>query len=212
MAGSITRALEEVRDTLLEEPVSPRVEEPRDINVHYCRYVAETVVERLDDDVDVRVLEDGARGYVHTWLEAGGRHYDAECLEGVTDHRDLPFFRRHPEAAEHVEPASTDPATVRNRGREPLYPEPFAPVSSFGDIEIDRRPYLKFAVAGIVVGLGLVLLGLTGEWAISHHLARLPVWAGGLFVDLELVGLVIALVSPIVFVLIRPAHRASTRP
>lgn len=212
MAGSISRALEEVRETLLEEPVSPRVEEPRDINLHYCRYVAETVVDRLGDDVDVEVLEDGARGYVHTWLKVDGRHYDAECLEGVTDHRELPFFRRHPEAAVHVEPASTDPAGIRNRGREPLYPGPFALGSSFGDIEIDRRPYLKFAVAGVVVGLGLFLVGLTGEWAISHHLARLPAWAGGLFVDLELVGEVIVFVSPIVFILIRPVHRASSRP
>ena len=211
MAASLRRALREVRDTLLEEPVSPRVAEPRDINLQYCRYVAETVADRVGDDVDVHVLEDGARGYAHTWLWADGRHYDAECVDGVEDYHELPFFRRHPEAAEHLEPESTDPATLRNRGREPLYPEPVAVGSSFSDVEIDRAASLRLAVVGVLLGLGLFLVGLTGEWAISQHLARLPGWAGTLFVDLELLGEVIVLVSPIVFFLIRPAHRASTR-
>lgn len=123
MTGAVERALRAVRDKLLEQPVSPRVETPADINTHYCRYVARTVVDRVGDDVDVRIVEDGGRGYAHTWLVHDGRHYDAECVEGVDDYRDLPFFQRHPEAAVHLEPGDVDLATLRNRAREPLYPD-----------------------------------------------------------------------------------------
>jgi hypothetical protein len=118
------RALREVRDTLLENPVSPRVETPADINdTHYCRYVAETVAERVGDEYDVEILEDGARGYAHVWLSVDGRHYDAECVEGVDDYRDLPFFQRHPEAVMHTEPETAKLSNLRRRGFEPLYPE-----------------------------------------------------------------------------------------
>jgi hypothetical protein len=123
MSEALQRALRAVRDELLEEPVSPRVEVPADINLHYCRYVAETVVDRVEDELDARILEDGGRGYAHTWIACDGRHDDAECVEGVADHHDLPFFQRHPEAAVHVEPGAVAQATVRNRGREPLYPD-----------------------------------------------------------------------------------------
>lgn len=33
-------------------------------------------------------------GY-HVWLTSGGRHYDAECPEGVDSFFDLPLFRRY---------------------------------------------------------------------------------------------------------------------
>lgn len=115
--------LREVRDTLLSNPVSPRVDDPEDINNHYCRYVAETVAERVGDEYDVRVLEDGARGYAHVWLSVDGRHYDAERIEGVDDYTELPFFRRHPEAVVHTEPGTTSLAELRRRGFEPLYPK-----------------------------------------------------------------------------------------
>lgn len=123
MDGRLERALRDVRETLLEEPVSPRVDDAEDINLHYCRYVAETVADRVGEESGVRVIEDGGRGFAHTWVECDGRHYDAECVEGVDDYRDLPFFQRHPEAAVHVEPGSADQAAVRNRGKEPLYPD-----------------------------------------------------------------------------------------
>lgn len=114
--------LRDVRDELLEEPVSPRVETPRDINRHYCRHVAETVADRVDD-ADLRILEDGARGFAHVWLACDGRHHDAECVEGVGEYTDLPFFQRHPEAAMHPEPESVDQSALRRRGRVPLYPD-----------------------------------------------------------------------------------------
>lgn len=123
MTEALQRALRDVRDTLLREPVSPRVEDAADINIHYCRYVAETVVDRVGDELDLQLVEDGGRGWAHTWIMYQGRHYDAECVEGVEDHHDLPFFQRHPEAAIHVEPGDVDQSTVRNRGREPLYPD-----------------------------------------------------------------------------------------
>lgn len=124
MPGELERVLRDVRETLLAKPVSPRVETPEDINDHYCRYVAETVAERVGDRYDnLRILEDGARGYVHTWIAHDGRHYDAECPAGVDDHRDLPFFVRHPEAAMGVAPATADQAALRHRGFEPLYPD-----------------------------------------------------------------------------------------
>lgn len=125
MAEELERILQEVRDKLLSNPVSPRVEDPADINLHYCRYVAETVVEKLDSDFDVEILVDGGRGFSHTWIAHGGRHYDAECVEGVTDYQNLPFFQRHPEAAIHMEPDTTDMEKYRNRGKKPLYPEIF---------------------------------------------------------------------------------------
>jgi hypothetical protein len=51
----------------------------------------------------------------HTFVRIDGRFYDAECLEGVLDHNDLPIFKRLVEAG---------------RGRQPVwledcnYPEP----------------------------------------------------------------------------------------
>lgn len=123
MTGDLQSVLREVRDTLLSEPVSPRVDSAADINTHYCRYVAETVAERLGADVDVRILEDGANGYAHVWLARDGRHYDAECIEGVTEYSNLPFFQRHPEAVRHVESGSTGQAVLRGRGLTPLYPD-----------------------------------------------------------------------------------------
>mgnify|MGYP006289626547 CR=1 FL=1 len=123
MATDIEQALREIRETLLTKPVSPRVETPADINNHYCRYVAETVQDRLGDQYDLQILEDGGRGFVHTWIMYDGRHYDAERPEGVDDYHDLPFFERHPEAAMHVEPDTADQAELRRRGVEPLYPD-----------------------------------------------------------------------------------------
>ena len=123
MVGELEQALRDVRETLLSKPVSPRVESPADIDRHYCRYVAETVVDRVGDRDDLQILEDGGGGVVHTWLVCDGRHYDAECPEGVDDYRDLPFFERNPRAARGVRVGTSDQAKVRNRGRRSLYPD-----------------------------------------------------------------------------------------
>jgi hypothetical protein len=118
------RTLRDVRDALLDNPVSPRVDTAADINAtHYCRYVAETVAEQVEGEYDVEILEDGARGYAHVWLSVDGRHYDAECIEGVDDYTELPFFQRHPEAVMHTEPGTGRLSELRRRGFEPLYPD-----------------------------------------------------------------------------------------
>lgn len=207
MGADLTRELRAVRRTLLSEPVSPRVEEPADINRHHCRYVAETVTERLGEGHGARVLADGGRGYAHAWIYHDGRHYDAECVEGVEDHRDLPFFERHPEAAVGVVPGIVDPASLRRRGREPLYPTG----PGTGSVPLVRAADRRYAVAGVLVGLVLFLAGAAGVWAIQAHPPGASTGLRTLFVDLEIVGELLAIVSPVVFVLLRPARRAAGR-
>jgi hypothetical protein len=208
MAAALTRALRKVRDRLLAEPVSPRVEDARDINLHYCRYVARTVAERVGEEVDVEILEDGGGGYGHVWLRCDGRHYDAECVEGVDDHRDLPFFRRHPEAVVHVESAVTPLSSLRHRGERPLYP---AGVGGEGGTPaaIDRRAYRRLALAGVLLGVALFVVGVAGEWALESGLLALPASFGVLFHDVSLLGEVFVLVSPLVFFLLLPSARTS---
>lgn len=123
MTEDPSQILREVREELLSNPVSPRVANPEDINIHYCRYVAETVAERSGDEYDIQILEDGGKGFAHVWIAWDGRHYDAECIEGVTDYTELPFFQRHPEAVIHAEPGTADQEIIRRRGIEPLYPD-----------------------------------------------------------------------------------------
>lgn len=208
MTESLRAELADVRDTLLAEPVSPRVERPADVNRHHCRYVAETVADRVGEEVDVQVLEDGGRGHAHIWLYAAGRHYDAECVEGVADHRDLPFFRRHPDAAIRIEPRTVDQATVRTRsqsgGFRDLYPPGYGP----DEPAVDHGRYARFAVAGVALGVVLVLLGLGGEWALATHLVGASGRLGALFRELEIVGGVLAVVAPVAFLLLLPAQRA----
>lgn len=199
MERELRQTLQAVRDTLLSKPVSPQVEAPADINLHYCGYVAETVVEQLPEDMDVEILEDGGRGYAHTWIRYNGRHYDAECIEGVADYRDLPFFRRHPEAANRVVPSTVDPSTLRNRGGKTLYPAIFSTDSEPEHVVFGHTDYWPHAVAGVILGLLLVLAGLAGEWTIQASVLRDTALTDALIFDLKVLGGLIALVSPIVF-------------
>lgn len=180
------------------------------INLHDCRCVAGTVVEWLGDDADVEIVEDGRRGFVHTWIVHDRRHYDAECIEGVTDHRDLPFFQRYPEAAIHMEPSTVDPASLRQRGTEPLYPEIFTfdPSAELG--HVSRTMYWKYALAGLLLGGVLTLIGVSGEWALHHHLFGQSSSLRTLFIDLEIIGEMILVISPIVsFVLLATQREQS---
>lgn len=210
MAEELEQTLREIRDKLLFNPVSPRVEDPTDINLHYCRYVAETVVENLGDEFDVEILEDGGRGFAHAWIAHDGCHYDAECVEGVDDHRDLPFFQRHPEAAIQVEPYTVDPATLRQRGEDPLYPDIFTFESPSESSRISRTRYWKRALAGVLLGGVLIAFGLSGEWALNRELIRQSTQLRTLFIDLEIIGELILLVSPIIFFWLLPAHQADS--
>lgn len=203
MAAELQRALRDVRETLLSNPVTPRVDDPADINRHHCRYVAETVADRLDDDVDV--LEDGGRGFAHTWIAYEGRHYDAECVHGVSDYRDLPFFERHPEAAVQVEDGAGTHATLRHRGTAPLYPTALAPDRPAG---LDRAPSdRRYALLGVLLGLVAYLVGLGGVWALHRHLVVQAAVLQVLFVDLKIVGVLAVVVAPLLFFVLRPAYR-----
>lgn len=210
MPGEVQNALRGVRDTLLSNPVSPRVETPADINCQYCQYVAETVTERVGDDIHIEILEDGGRGYVHTWIYHDGAHYDAECLEGVSDYRNLPFFQRHPEAEIHVEPEGSNRASLRQRDRQPLYPAVLTVDSRSDSRPISWLMYWRYALAALLFGVVLVVTGLSGEWAIHRHLIRQSAALQALFIDLEIIGELLLLVSPIIFLVLLPAQQAKS--
>lgn len=210
MQGELQKALQDVRHTLLSNPVSPRVNTPDDINRHYCHYVAQTVTNRLDDDIDVKILQDGGRGYVHTWIYHDGSHYDAECVEGVTDYRNLPFFQRHPEAANNVETDAAKRATIRQRGSQPLYPEAITFDSRSDPCRISWTMYWRYTLVSLLLGVLLIVAGLSGEWAIHRHLIRQSARLQTLFIDLEIIGELLLLVSPIIFFVLLPYHRAES--
>lgn len=186
--------------------MSPRVEEPRDINLHYCRYVAKTVAEAVDDEIEI--LEDGGRGFVHSWLYHDGRHYDAECIAGVEDYHDLPFFQRHPGAAVHVEPETADPPRLRKREISPLYPErgdPGLPEPVGLPISTEYWPY---GVGSVLVGLLLAGFGFGGNWALHGGLIRPSTLLQTIFVNTEIIGLVIVFVAPVVFFVLLPGQKS----
>jgi hypothetical protein len=71
---------------------------PEDINNGYCDAFAALVAEELtacdmfcaDYDCD---CDSDDRTRAHVWIRYEGKHYDAECLEGVESFLDLPIFR-----------------------------------------------------------------------------------------------------------------------
>lgn len=207
MADDVESALREVRNTLLSNPVSPRVEDPRDINLHYCRYVAETVAEQVPPGTEVEILEDGGRGFVHTWVRSDGHHYDAECIEGVTDYRALPFFQRHPEALVHLEPGQVNPADIRSRRMEPLYPPRSRLTDSGRAVTVLGSSSRKYALGGVLLGFILLAAGLAGGWAIHAGLLQRSTWLAVLFQDFEIAGELLVLVAPVIFLIFLPAHR-----
>lgn len=70
---------------------------------------------------------------------------------------------------------------------------------SFGNTD-----YWMQAIAGVMTGGLLLLIGLIGEWAIHEHLLRHSSTLQVLFYDLEIIGELIAVVSPIVFFVLVP--------
>jgi hypothetical protein len=47
------------------------------------------------DNFEIETFANQKRPPPHAWLFAYGKHYDAECLDGVVDYHDLPLFRRY---------------------------------------------------------------------------------------------------------------------
>lgn len=65
-------------------------------------------------------------------------------------------------------------------------------------------------VAGVIIGVLLLLIGLTGEGALHEHILQQSGSLQMLFYDLEIVGELLVLVAPIVFFFLLPAHRGQT--
>jgi hypothetical protein len=86
----ISNTITGVADDLLEKDSVNSVEE---INDGYCLYVAETVANEVEGDV--QLMEHGTMGeFSHHFVEHDGQYYDAEAPDGVDDWQDLPFFDR----------------------------------------------------------------------------------------------------------------------
>lgn len=68
---------------------------PREINAGLCDEFAQEVIMRMGgykDDLTDDASREGEPG--HYWIAYRDKCYDAECPNGVCDHRQLPFFRR----------------------------------------------------------------------------------------------------------------------
>src|SRR5580693_8138704 len=90
----------------------------RAINAGGCGEFADRLVERLraEGHIDAFVVDgfDLGRGILegeHLWVWWRGRHYDAECAQGVEDWRDLPFWSRCSRAIRRKNPRGVE--TVR---------------------------------------------------------------------------------------------------
>jgi hypothetical protein len=86
--------------TVIKKLVKEWGKDPYDINNGECEEFAVKVIKRMggwdrddlfdltsDNFVEDRLLPD------HVWVCYKGRHYDAECPEGVDSWKDLPLFK-----------------------------------------------------------------------------------------------------------------------
>lgn len=64
--------------------------------------------------------------------------------------------------------------------------------------------YAVLAKRGFLLGVGLFLLGVAGEVGGHAVLGTLPAWGDTLLVDMELLGILIGLFSPLVFGVLLP--------
>ncbi|QSG16246.1 hypothetical protein [Halapricum desulfuricans] len=64
----------------------------------------------------------------------------------------------------------------------------------YGDLD-----YPKLTRNGFLLGVGLLVAGLLGEALGPAVLGSLPAWGHTLFLDLEMLGIVVGLFAPIVF-------------
>ena len=68
-----------------------------DINNGYCKQFAKGVKDVAVDGVRIRThdFDETYSSFAHAWIEFNGKHYDAECPEGVENPEELPFFKRN---------------------------------------------------------------------------------------------------------------------
>ena len=69
----------------------------------------------------------------------------------------------------------------------------------YGDLD-----YVALTKGGFLLGLALLLEGAAGEWAVDAQLLTVPAWEEPLLLDLEAVGVLLFLPSPLVFGVILP--------
>lgn len=76
-----------------------KVESARDINNGWCDEFAKSVRDTLSYSDNISICSygfdsNGYTSYAHKWISYDGKHYDAECPEGVKNPSELPIFQR----------------------------------------------------------------------------------------------------------------------
>lgn len=64
--------------------------------------------------------------------------------------------------------------------------------------------YSRWAKGSFLAGVALLLIGAAGEFVIVETQQTVPGWIHSLLVDVEIIGVLIALVLPIVFAIVLP--------
>jgi len=67
-----------------------------------------------------------------------------------------------------------------------------------------RLDYAKFAKYGFLLGIAMLTVGAAGEIVGHAYVGSLPAWEETLFFDLEVLGILVALVSPFLFGIFLP--------
>lgn len=91
---NVTSVLNEVVVELLEDDENT-VDSRSDINDGRCHAVAAEVYTRLGKPSGMKLCVDRKPGGRHYWIEYEGEFYDAERPEGVSEWRELPYWRRN---------------------------------------------------------------------------------------------------------------------
>lgn len=79
--------------TIIQETIDRWGMDPIDINDGWCDKFADEIVEQLDGAELAHNIDAVDNEHVHFWVAYRDKCYDAECLDGVTDYHDLPFFQ-----------------------------------------------------------------------------------------------------------------------
>jgi len=72
-------------------------------------------------------------------------------------------------------------------------------MSRYGSVD-----YARWAKASFISGVGLLLVGAAAESILVETQRAVPTWSHTLFVDAEILGVLIALILPIVFGIVLP--------
>jgi hypothetical protein len=77
--------------------------DPYDINNGFCYEWAGTLLENLPN-TEIWEVPLGVGDTSHAFVRYNGKFYDAECLDGVVDHMDLPLFKNPDNYIRHRQP------------------------------------------------------------------------------------------------------------